>query len=192
MNFTAIDFETANEMMSSPCALGLAVVEGGLVVERRSWLIRPKELRISAFNTRIHGISVDDVRNEPEFSDLWFLIRGYLDGRDVIAHNAPFDMGVLDSTLRLYDIPFPVFDYSCTVAISRQVWPRPEVENHKLNTMAGHLDVEFKHHDASEDAYASAIIAIEAAKRLGADSFDGMLDKLHMKKHCFTDKERTR
>ena len=172
-------------MMASACALGLTVVEDDEVVERRSWLIRPAELRICPFNTRIHGITEDDVRNEAEFSDLWFLIRSYLDGQNVIAHNALFDMSVLKSTLDLYEIPYPEFNYACTVTISRKVWPRPEVVNHKLNTMAAHLGVEFKHHDASDDAYAAAMIALEAGKKTKTDSFEVMLMRLGMRAQGF-------
>ncbi len=184
MNFTAIDFETANEMMASPCALGLTVVEAGEIVERRSWLIRPRELRMSPFNTRIHGITADDVANEPEFSDLWFLIRSYLDGQNIIAHNAPFDIAVLKGTLDLYEIPHPEFAYACTVALSRKVWP--QLDSHRLNVVAGHLGVEFRHHDASDDAYAAAVIALEAAKKARADSFDVLLARWGIKAKFFS------
>ena len=34
-DFTAIDFETANPSMDSACQLGLAIVQNGMIVERR-------------------------------------------------------------------------------------------------------------------------------------------------------------
>jgi DNA polymerase-3 subunit epsilon len=45
MNFTAIDFETANNSRSSACALGAVKVENGVITERKEWLIRPEPLR---------------------------------------------------------------------------------------------------------------------------------------------------
>ena len=57
LDFTAIDFETANRFLGSPCAVGLVRVRGGAVVEERSATMRPPRTR-SGFdpgNTRIHG-----------------------------------------------------------------------------------------------------------------------------------------
>ncbi|HET8877955.1 MAG TPA: exonuclease, partial [Arthrobacter sp.] len=36
LDFTAIDFETANGFRGSPCAVGLTKVRGGVVVEEAS------------------------------------------------------------------------------------------------------------------------------------------------------------
>jgi DNA polymerase III subunit epsilon len=44
MSWVAIDFETANETRASACALGVAIVEAGEVIDRASWLIRPPTL----------------------------------------------------------------------------------------------------------------------------------------------------
>ncbi len=40
MTFTVIDFETANSKRASACALGIVKVEGGVITEKASWLIR--------------------------------------------------------------------------------------------------------------------------------------------------------
>ncbi len=63
LNFTAIDFETANSSPASACSVGLVKVRGGRVVERASWFIKPP-VGHDAFlewNTRIHGIVATDV-----------------------------------------------------------------------------------------------------------------------------------
>ena len=41
-DFVAIDFETANSSRSSACAIGVAVVRDGRVVEHGSTLINPE------------------------------------------------------------------------------------------------------------------------------------------------------
>jgi len=58
LDFTAIDFETANGFRGSPCAVGLSKVRGGVVVEEASWLMRPPENhdRFDYHNVRIHDI----------------------------------------------------------------------------------------------------------------------------------------
>ncbi len=181
MNFTAIDFETANEK-GHPCALGLAVVENGAIVRRESWLIRPYELNIPKFYSDIHGITEDMVADMPEFGERWDAIRIFIENQNIVAHNAGFDIGVLKNALDLYEIAYPRFSYGCTVEVARKVWAKPQVvANHKLNTMAAHLGVEFRHHDASDDAYASAIIAIEAAKKAKAKTFEELLARLGLR-----------
>ena len=75
MNFTALDFETANQTRASVCAIGLLRVEGGIVKARIHQLIRPD----SPFNymcTMVHGIREFDVRNAPSFPEFWEEIRG--------------------------------------------------------------------------------------------------------------------
>ncbi len=69
--FVAFDFETANAARASACAIGIAVFEKGKVVEKVERLIRPLPNYFDAFNTRIHGITAEDVQEEPEFQELW-------------------------------------------------------------------------------------------------------------------------
>lgn len=176
MDFAAIDFETANRSLGSICALGIVVVERGRVVEEYSRLVRPKELYFDPFNIRIHGITPDHVRNEPEFKDLWPEIWPLLAGRIVVAHNASFDISVLGEVLLQYEIPFPNLSHSCTCMISRRTWPY--LLNHKLNTVAGHLGFAFKHHDALEDARACAHIAVRACELHNADTIPELAEKL--------------
>ncbi|RJQ53588.1 MAG: exonuclease [Actinobacteria bacterium] len=176
MDFTAIDFETANERRDSACALGVVTVEGGEIVEERAMLIRPPELRFNRFNVCIHGIRPEHVAHEPEFDGLWQELRPYLEGRLVLAHNARFDMGVLSASLDLYSMEYPDLRYSCTMRLARKVWP--SLRRHRLDTVAGHLGIEFKHHDALEDARACSLIALHAAAELGASSFDDLAGRL--------------
>jgi DNA polymerase-3 subunit epsilon len=175
----AIDFETANEMMSSACALGIAVVDGGRITISKHWLIKPAELRFNYFNSCLHGITAKDVEKKPEFYRIWPSIRKYLDGNIVIAHNAGFDMAVLKSVLRVYQIEVPELYYGCTVCLSRKVWKG--FDNYRLSTVAKNLEISFKHHDAREDACACASIAITAAEKLGTGSVDELLNKSGLK-----------
>ncbi len=152
MNFTALDFETANQTRASVCAIGLLRVEGGIVKARIHQLIRPD----SPFNymcTMVHGIREFDVRNAPSFPEFWEEIRGYF-GDNVVAHNAPFDISCLRESLKFYGLEFPSFDYICTLQISRRINNLP---SHSLDFLARHFGVELlRHHNALEDACACA------------------------------------
>ena len=61
MDFTAIDFETANCARGSICAVGLVRVENGKTVATLNTLVDPR----AHFDWRcmnVHGITPDDVR----------------------------------------------------------------------------------------------------------------------------------
>lgn len=176
---TAIDFETANEKLSSACALGVAIIENNEITKNMYWLIKPSELYFRPFNTHIHGISEKDVEKKPEFYRLWPTIKKYLEGNTVIAHNASFDTEVLRKLLDVYQLDYPELNYACTVNLSRKVWKG--FENYKLNTVAEHLNFSFKHHNAKEDAMACANIVIEASKKLRTNDFTELLDRVNLK-----------
>ncbi|MBL4560882.1 MAG: 3'-5' exoribonuclease [Labilibaculum sp.] len=178
MNFTAIDFETANGQRNSACSLGLVRVENGVIVESKDWLISPPEMYFHPMNVSIHGITEEDVRNEPSFNFIWEEVENYLHGEMVIAHNASFDVSVLRACLETYGICFPEFDYMCTVQISRNIWPN--MPNHKLNTMANLFNIPLRHHDALEDTLACAKIAIKACEIMNKTSLADLADELRI------------
>ena len=66
--FVAIDFETANHSRDSACSVGIAIAEGGRIVALERRLIRPPTREF--FFTDIHGLTWNEVRNEPSFADL--------------------------------------------------------------------------------------------------------------------------
>jgi DNA polymerase III subunit epsilon len=175
----ALDFETANEMMSSACALGIAVIDGNRIAAAKYWLIKPPELRFNYFNSCLHSITEKDVEKKPEFFRIWPSIRKYLEGNIIIAHNASFDMAVLKSILRVYQIEIPEIYYACTVCLSRKVWKG--FDNYKLSTVAKNLEISFQHHNAKEDALACASIAITAAEKMETGNLLDMIEKLGLK-----------
>jgi DNA polymerase-3 subunit epsilon len=171
----AIDFETANEKLSSACSLGIAVIKDYEIVKTLYWLIRPPELYFRPFNVMLHGISEEIVEKKPEFYRIWPVIKKQLEGKIVIAHNALFDISVLKSLLNVYQIDYPELNYACTVNLARKVWIG--LNNYKLNTISEYLNIEFIHHNACEDAKACAHIAIEAARKINACDFNDLFLK---------------
>jgi DNA polymerase-3 subunit epsilon len=173
LDFTAIDFETANKYANSACSLAAVTMHDNECVRQAYTLIKPPFLRFDPMNVRIHGITEDQVLHKPTFDQLWERIRTHLEGRIVIAHYAVFDMRVLRSMLKTYGLERPRMQYACTVQISQRVWP--ELANHKLDTMADFLGLTFQHHQALDDARVCAAIACAAADKVGAASFAELL-----------------
>ncbi|MEW6182129.1 MAG: exonuclease domain-containing protein [Bacillota bacterium] len=176
MEFVAVDFETANQTRVSACAIGLVVMHKGTILERAAYLIRPPELRFSRFNIAIHGIRAEDVIDKPCFNELWPELKGYFEGKTVIAHNAAFDLSVLRNTLDTYNIAYPDFNCLCTLSISRRIWPH--WPTHRLDYVAGQLGIVFQHHNALEDALAAAEIARKACLAARAGSLKELVSRL--------------
>jgi len=175
----AIDFETANEKLSSACSLGISIIEDNEIVKNMQWLIKPPELYFRPFNTGLHGISEKIVEKKPEFYRLWPTIKKYLEGHIILAHNASFDTEVLRKLLDVYQLDYPELSYACTVILSRKVWEG--LENYKLTTVADKINFSFRHHNAKEDAMACANIAIEAERKCNVSNFGELLKKKNLK-----------
>jgi len=189
MNWVAIDFETANAKHSSACALGIAMVEDGRIIKRASWLIRPRELYFNYYNTYIHGITKEDVKDKPQFNELWNEFRPFLEGKTVIAHNAGFDIGVLRQLLDESGIPYPELHYFCTRVLAKKVWPT--LNSYRLNMISAHLGISLKHHDAEEDAVACAEISLRCCDEMGVNRLEDLAMKFGIAKGClYTDSRK--
>lgn len=176
MTVVAIDFETANSDPASPCAIGLAFIEGAEITRRLYTLVRPPELAFDPGNIRVHGIRSQDVVDAPEFPDVWREIAPDLSGALLVAHNASFDMRVLGATLGHYGLAIPPMRSFCTVSMSRRLWP--EMASRKLSALAHHFDIAFTHHHAGEDAYACAAIALEGVREAGRNTVEDLAEEM--------------
>ncbi len=177
-NFTAIDFETANRRRDSACQLAAVVVRDGKLVDERMWMIRPDPFFFSPGNIRIHGIRPHDVESEPTFGELWGEIAEFLDGDCLIAHNAPFDVGVILGCLERHQLPVADLHFSCTRLIARQTWP--DRQRFGLKPLSDWLGVQFKHHDALEDSRACAKVLLAAGIAREAESLVDLEQKLRI------------
>lgn len=170
LDFTAIDFETANGFRGSPCSVGLTKVRGGAIVEEASWLMRPPENHdtFDYHNVRIHGIRAEHVAARPRFGELFPEIGAFIGDDILAAHNAAFDLGVIRSGLEVSGLPGPAYDYVCTVMLSRRCY---SLVSNSLPFAAEEAGVPLvNHHDAAEDARACAGILIDIAARNRANS----------------------
>ncbi len=144
--FTAIDFETAQPARCSICQIGLVRVEQGEVVEELSLLVQPPDNTYNYWNTNVHGLAEVDTYNAPFFDAVWPQIRGYIEGRTLVAHNGAFDFSCLRKTLEFYGMPEPSYEPQCTYKIYKK----------KLNLLCEEHRIPLDHHDALSDAKACA------------------------------------
>ena len=165
LDFTAIDFETANSSSASACSVGLVKVRDGRVVDKTGWLIKPP-LGHDAFtewNTRIHGIMAVDVVDALLWSEQLADLVAFAGGDHLVAHNAGFDMGVISAACTASFVPTPNFRYLCSLQVARKTY---SLDSYRLPVAAMAAGFEdFAHHDALADAEACAAIIVHAAKR---------------------------
>jgi DNA polymerase-3 subunit epsilon len=162
LNFTAIDFETANERRESACAVGVVRVRGGQIVDSFQTLLRPRVLRVDWRNQQVHGIAEADLHDAPTLADAWAEILPYLHRQPVVAHNSAFDVSVLEHSCRDFGLPIPAFHCLCSVKLAKVAWPH--LERHKLNVVAEYFGIPLNHHDALSDARACAEITVRALR----------------------------
>jgi DNA polymerase-3 subunit epsilon len=168
LDFTAIDFETANNSAASACSVGLVKVRNGRVVDQASWLIKPPfgHDAFLEWNVRIHGIMAVDVADALLWSEQLPDLTAFAENDVLVAHNAGFDMGVIGAACTASYIPTPEFDYLCSLQVARRTY---QLDSYKLPVAAMAAGFEdFQHHDALADSLACAAIIVHAAKRHGA------------------------
>lgn len=179
MRIVALDFETANSSLASACALGIAIYDQGEIIDSFEWYIKPFHRYNYFTNTHIHGIEKADVENENEFVFFYDELKQILDDSVIIAHNASFDLEVLNSVCDAYGLNHFKNYYLDTVTLSRRVYP--ELYNHKLNTVCEYLDIDLSHHNARSDAFGCLMILLKAMEAYDEYDFDLFLQKIDIK-----------
>lgn len=166
MNFTAIDFETANYQKHSACSVALTIVRDSQIIDNYYTLLKP-DTYFDQRNIRIHGIHERDVVNAPTFAQIWPEIKPlFTQNQLIVAHNLPFDRGVLQGSLDFYRLEQPHFQTLCTVQSSRKLLY--ELPNHKLNTVCDSLGITLdNHHHALADSVACANILLYLEDHFG-------------------------
>ena len=160
-SFAAIDFETANGYRCSVCSVGIVIVRNGRIVDSIYRLIRPVPNFYNYWNTRIHGLTAQDTNDAYEFPMVWSEIAPQIQGLPLVAHNSPFDEGCLKAVHNHFDMPYPGYQFHCTLRASRRLFPH--LSNHQLHTVSAHCGFDLKnHHNALADAEAAAVIALKA------------------------------
>ncbi|MDK8810112.1 exonuclease domain-containing protein [Corynebacterium sp. MSK035] len=179
--FAAFDVETANEDTGSIVQLGVAVVRGGKVTERYSWMCRPpKGLEyFDEANVAIHGITAADVAGDPSFPEQLAKFVDVVGDLDVVAHNARFDFTALSRACRAEGIPAPKLNFACTYMWARQM--QLGLPNLKLPTLAEAAGASLEnHHDATADAVACAEVALWLMEQQRATSVADLSKKVSL------------
>ena len=168
--FVVFDLETTGSK-APPCRIteiGAYRVKNGEVLDKFQMLVNPR-MPIPPFITALTGISDEMVAEAPLFEDVAIQFLEFIGDSVMVAHNSGFDMRFLNHEIGRI---FPDYKLAnpclCTVQLSRRLLP--DIENHKLKTVAAHYEIDLtNHHRAAADAFATAHIFVNLLTRMRSE-----------------------
>jgi DNA polymerase III subunit epsilon len=83
------------------------------------------EREIDEGATQVHGITLEDLAGAPKFADIAEEFLQYVNGAELIIHNAPFDVGFLNAELKRIKKPLiaTICAVTDTLAMARELHP---------------------------------------------------------------------
>lgn len=151
-DYISIDIENPNARGNSICSIGIIVVKNNKIIDEKYSLINPED-RFDVNNSNITGLSYVDVKDAVTFKEYWETIKDLLENNIIVGHNITYDLTVIAKSLERYDIEVPVFNYYCTLKLSRKYI---NTNSYSLNNLCNLLNISLEnHHNALEDARAS-------------------------------------
>jgi DNA polymerase III subunit epsilon len=160
MNFVVIDVETANPNFSSICQVGLVSYQDGKLHDSWESLVNPEDY-FDEMNVSIHGINERSVRKAPKWPEVHEKLVKWIQGGIVVSHTA-FDRVALTRVSEKNGLLPYVCTWLDTARVVRRTWPAFAHNGYGLANVARHLNIEFEHHNAREDARAAGEILLHA------------------------------
>ncbi len=152
-----LDFETTGlspEQGERAIEIGAVLLEEGRIIDRFQSLMNPG-IRINSFIEGYTGISNAMVRKAPSCAEVMAEFALFVQGHNLVAHNASFDEKFLDAELRRIRCERQGV-FACSMLISRRIYPA--APNHQLGTLVKYkkLKTDGVFHRALADAEMTA------------------------------------
>lgn len=108
----------------------------------------------------VHGITNEFLDDKPRFDDIADQFLEFIDGAELVIHNAPFDVGFIDHEMKLYDASKGVTSDYCTVldtlVLARQMHPG---QRNSLDALCKRYAIDNSHRDLHGALLDSEILA---------------------------------
>lgn len=180
-NYTVLDIETTglDPAFDEIIEVSAVRIRDDIVSDTFSSLIKPSE-PINDFIIELTGITNEMLNTAPSISDTLPKFLQFIGDDVIVGHNVNFDINFLyDKSI---DLGLPPFsnDFVDTMRLSRKLFP--EMENHKLVTVAKHLHIPQPNaHRAAADCDTTNSIYKTIAEHVSEHSID--LASVFAKKH---------
>lgn len=177
--FFALDVETANADMESICQVGMVEFQDNKLVNQWGSLVDPEDY-FDPFNVSIHGITPEMVENAPTFPVIHRAFQEMSKEIDkiIVVTHTPFDQISLRRACQKYGLDELSWGWLDSARVVRRQWEEFRHSGYNLPNVAKELGIEYKSHDAVEDARAAGEVLIKAIEESGL-SLDIWLDKAY-------------
>lgn len=161
--YVAVDIETTglNPYYDEITEIAAVKIVKGKITETWTTLVDPKR-KLDSQNIEITGITDEMLQGKPDVKDVIGDFLLFVKDCVVVGHNfADFDKKFLDKAAERaeYEFKNEIID---TWPLSMELVPG--LKRYKLNYIADHFHIEFRHHRALSDSWATAEIFIELMK----------------------------
>jgi DNA polymerase-3 subunit epsilon len=91
---------------------------------------------------KVHGLSIERLSNEPEFSEIAESFLEFVEGSILVIHNAAFDLGFLNAELKRVSSKYPALEEICdiedTLLMARSKFPG---QRNSLDALATRFEI---------------------------------------------------
>ncbi len=165
MEFVVVDVETANADLSSICQIGIASYRDGQLADAWVSLVNPEDY-FDYVNVSIHGIDESQVQDAPTWRAVLPEVNSRLGGRIVVCHT-PFDRLALARACDRAELSACECTWLDSARVVRRAWPQFSKSGYGLSNVAAHFAIDYKAHDALEDARCAGLLLLRAIADTG-------------------------
>jgi DNA polymerase-3 subunit epsilon len=165
MSFVAVDVETANADLSSICQVGIASFDNGRLVDAWVSLINPED-DFDPINISIHGIDERQVRNAPNWVAAFPNVAARIQNKIVVSHT-PFDRLATTRACERSKVTACDCTWLDSARVVRRAWSEFSKSGYGLTNVALHFGIEYRAHDALEDARCAGELVLRAINDTG-------------------------
>ncbi len=163
--FTIVDVETTGlGRRSRICEIGAVRVENRVITDTFETIVDPC---VPITNSHVHGVTDSMAFGAPGFESVLPKLLGFTFGSVFVAHNAPFDIGMLVAEQeRIPECRVGnAQPYVCTVRLGRVAYPG--LNSYRLESLTSALEINNNRpHEGLSDAMTTAELLIDLASRL--------------------------
>ncbi len=125
VTFVVFDTETTGFSPTTDRIVEVGAVKfrNGEVIEEKSWLVNPGR-QIPSWATEVHGITDEDVKNQPTFAEIYPQFLKFINGSVMIAHNARFDISFVKAEADRAGCELPANQVIDSLALFRKWYPK--------------------------------------------------------------------
>jgi len=156
--------------------IGAVCIENGEIKERFQELMNPG-CRISGFIEDYTGITNEMLKDAPPCKEVMHRFSDFIDGYNLVAHNASFDKRFLDAELNKISRNYSG-QFACSMLMARRVYQ--DAPNHKLGTLVEYAKI------VSEGVFHRALYDSEMTTKLWLTMLDDISEQYEIESIPFS------